>query len=208
MLVPFGLLIGFLASVLPGPIHVFAVSEAMRHGFRQSLSVGLTAAVFDMVYCYIALIGTTLFYSFMEHCFGWLRLISVIVMVAVGFYLFRQARRMGSITLADPRQGRKTRNILMTLLLYISSPTLAAFWIAVAGFLAAHGVAAEDGLRPYVFSICVGAGSLIWYLAVAKYAPRLQTGFGLKLFKAVLTALAVLILGMAAWAFGRILFRF
>lgn len=204
MLGLFGLLIGFLASVMPGPINVLAISQAMRHGFWKSLAVGLTATLFDMLYCYAALIATTLFYSTLDRSSGWLRLVSIVVVAAVGIHLLRHARGLDSIAVAPPREARHLGLIIMTSLLYVSSPTLAAFWIAVAGFLSAHGLAAQSGVRPYVFSVCVGIGSMIWYLSIARFAPKLQTNLGLKLFKIILTILALLMFGLAILASVRL----
>jgi L-lysine exporter family protein LysE/ArgO len=203
MLIPLGLLIGFLASLPPGPINLFALSQAVRYGFWKSLSVGLTAAIFDILYCYAALIGTSLLYSLLNRWSNWLRLASVIILAAVGWRLLRQARRTGPLPLTPPAEVPSARLVGLTSLLYISSPTLAAFWIAVAGAITVHGLTTRHGIGPVAFSVSCGIGSLTWYLGLARYAPKLRTAFSPRLFKIIMAALAIALLGLAALTFAR-----
>jgi threonine/homoserine/homoserine lactone efflux protein len=208
MLIPLGLIIGFLASLPPGPINLLALSQAMNHEFRRGLAVGLTAALLDAFYCYIAVIGTSAISPLLMRWRSWLRLISVLILIGVAWHLLRQAR---SMTLEapgpPPRPMSFFRLIGLTVILYISSPTLAAFWVSVAASLAAHGLGVGRAGGPVIFAVSCGTGSLICYLGIAKYGSRLRGAMSTKVFRAVLTALAIALLGTAILALVQTLLK-
>jgi len=205
MLIPLGLLIGFLASAPPGPINLLALSQAMNHRSWRSISVGVTAALLDIFYCYAAMIGASIFSSLLNRWSAWLRLISILILIVVARHLLLQARSMTSKAFSPPAQTSFPHLIALTFVLYISSPTLAAFWISIAASIIAHGLNTQWGVGPAAFAVSCGAGSLIWYLGLAKYGSRLQRVLSPKLFKTILTALAIVLLGIALLALGRLL---
>lgn len=205
MLIPMGLLIGFLASAPPGPINLLALSLALKHGFWRSISVGLTASLLDISYCYIAMIGASLLSSLLNRWSLGLRLISVLILIVVAWRLLRQAHSMTTEPLGPPAPPSRSHLVSLTLFLYVSSPTLAAFWISIAASITAHGLATSRGIEPVVFALSCGAGSLIWFLGVAKYGSKLQSILSPKLFKIILTTLALALFGIAILAIGRFL---
>jgi threonine/homoserine/homoserine lactone efflux protein len=207
MLIPLGLIIGFLASLPPGPINLLALSQAMNHEFRRGLAVGLTAALLDASYCYIAMIGTSAISPLLMRWRSWLRLISILILIGVAWHLFRQARSVTLEAPGPPRPMSFFRLIGLTLILYVSSPTLAAFWVSVAASLTAHGLGVGPAGGPVIFALSCGTGSLICYLGIAKYGSRLRGAMSTKVFRAAMTALAIALLGIAILALVQTLLK-
>jgi threonine/homoserine/homoserine lactone efflux protein len=203
MLILIGLAVGFFASLPPGPINIFAISKALRGGFWKSLPVGLTAALLDVIYCYAALIATSLLVSWLDRWSIWLRLAGAAVLVAVSIHLFRQARSLVPQDIHLKRKAARMPAIAWTLIMYVSSPTLLAFWVAVAAAMMSQGLTRHPGSQPALFSISCGAGSFIWYFSVARFGSRLQSVVSGRMFRTILTLLAALLLAIALLAVGR-----
>jgi L-lysine exporter family protein LysE/ArgO len=102
MVVILGLLVGFLASLPPGPINIFSLSQALRFEFRKSVSVRLTVSVLDTIYCYAATIFSSLMVSLLDRWPPSLRLAASIVLVRASSCLIRQAR---AHRIHQPRPG-------------------------------------------------------------------------------------------------------
>jgi threonine/homoserine/homoserine lactone efflux protein len=200
MLIPIGLIIGFVASLPPGPINLLAMSQAMNHEFRRSLAVGSTAALLDAIYCYAAMIGASAVSSLLVSWRVGIRLISALILIGVARHLLLQARSLTSEAPRPPRPMSFLRLIGLTLALYVSSPTLAAFWVSVAASITAHGLGARQPGGPMLFPLSCGAGSLICYLGVARYGSRLRRAMNTKVFRVVLTTLAIALVGTAVLA--------
>jgi L-lysine exporter family protein LysE/ArgO len=197
MLILAGLVIGFLASVPPGPINLLALSQALNHEFRRSLAVGSTAALLDFFYCYAAMIGASAVSSFLMSGRTWIRLVGVLVLIAVARHLLLQARSVTSKASHPPRSMSFLRLIGLAFTLYVSSPTLAAFWVSIAAFITAHGLGARQPGGPLIFALSCGAGSCICYMGIARYGSRLRKALNPRIFRMVQTVLAIALIGMA-----------
>lgn len=201
MLVILGLLVGFVASVPPGPINIFSISQALRFGFWKSVSIRLTVSVLDAIYCYICVVFASLVTSLLDRWSLVLRLAGSIVMVVAGLYLLRQAqtRRIKGLNLSN-RQLRRGHPATLTFMLYVSSPTLPAFWLTIAAIFTSHGLVTHHGIKPIILALSCGAGSLVYYTLVAKLGSKLQKVMKPKFFDIAYTIMGIVLLGIAAFA--------
>jgi len=204
MLVLLGLLVGFVASLPPGPINLFSFSQALRFGFWKSISIRLTVAVLDAVYCYAFIVFTSYLTSFLDRWVFVLRLVGSLVMVVAGLYLLRLARthRLQRLDLSTP-PPRRGSPAALTFMLYVSSPTLPVFWLTVATIFTSHGVVTHHGIKPVLLAISCGLGSLVYYMIVAKLGEKLQTMMKPRFFEMAYAILAIVLFLLAAIAGGR-----
>ena len=84
-------------------------------------------------------------------------------------------------------------------MLYISSPTLPAFWLTVATLFTSHGLVTHKGVKPVLLALSCGLGSLVYYMLMAKLGSRLQTIMRPKFFETAYTIMGVVLLGIATF---------
>jgi L-lysine exporter family protein LysE/ArgO len=200
MIVILGILVGFFASVPPGPINLFSLSQALRFGFWKSVSIRLTVSVLDAIYCYAATIFSSLLTSLLDRWSLGLRLAGSIIVALAGLYLLRQARTRSihplDLSARPPRRGSP---VLLTFMLYVSSPSLPAFWLTVATLFISHGLVTNTGIQPVLLALSCGSGSLVYYMLMAKLGSRLQTVMRPKFFETAYTIMGIVLLGIAVF---------
>ncbi|MGQ9673724.1 MAG: LysE family transporter [Candidatus Aminicenantales bacterium] len=204
MLVLLGLLVGFVASLPPGPINLFSISQALTFGFWKSISIRLTVSVMDAIYCYLFVMFTAYVASFLDRWIFVLRLMGSTVMAIAGLYLLRLARthRIRGVELSR-RQLRRGGPAALTFMLYVSSPTLPVFWVTVATIFTSHGLVTHHGVKPILLALSCGAGSLVYYMLVARLGSKLQTVMKPKFFERAYTILGIVLLSLAAFTLIR-----
>ncbi len=176
-----GLLVGFFASLPPGPINLYSISQALRFGFWKSVSIRFTVSVLDAIYCYICIVFTSLLVSFLNRWAFILRFAGAAAILAAGLHLLHLARSHRSLGLGLPLNNngpnssrRLSHPILFTFLMYVSSPTLPFFWLAIGAIFTSHGLVTHHGLKPILFGLACGSGSLIYYMLIARLGTQLQ----------------------------------
>jgi len=197
MFVLFGILIGFAAAIPLGPVNVFVVSQTLKHDFFHGLLAGITTSVMDFVYCLIALVG---FFNISIDPAPYLPVmkgIATVLLVIIGYRLIRQSGKIEIPAVQEKQVIKPTRPIVGVLALYISNPTLYAFWIAIAGTATAHHIVTNRGWMPIVFAFSCSLGSLLWYLVLVRYVSKHQDKIRPSTFQKILV-----VMGIALIAFG------
>jgi L-lysine exporter family protein LysE/ArgO len=199
MFVLFGILIGFAAAIPLGPVNVFVVSQTLRHDFFHGLLAGITTSVMDFVYCLIALVG---FFNISIDPAPYLPVmkgIATVLLVIIGYRLIRQSRKMEIPAVQEKQVIKPTRPIVGVLALYISNPTLYAFWIAIAGTATAHHIVTNRGWMPIVFAFSCSLGSLLWYLVLVRYVSKHQDKIRPSTFQKVLVVMGIALIGFGLY---------
>ncbi len=209
-----GLLIGFLASVPPGPINIYSISQALRFGFWKSVSIRLTVAVLDSLYCFLSVVFTSLLVSLLDRWAFTLRLAGSAAITIAGLHLLHLARSHRALGLGLPNKNevaapqRLSHPILFTFLMYVSSPTLPVFWLTVAALVTSHGLVTHHGLKPVLFGFACGSGSLGYYMVIARIGAQLQKKMKPKFFEIAYMVMASVLFLLAAFSLaGFFLFR-
>jgi len=197
MFVLFGILIGFAAAIPLGPVNLFVVSQTLKRDYFHGLLAGITTSVLDFVYCLVALVGFFHISINPAPYLPALKGLATVLLVIIGCRLIRQSRKMEIPTVQEKQVILSTRPIVGVLALYISNPTLYAFWIAIAGTATAHHLVTNKGWVPIVFAFSCSLGSLMWYLVLVRYVSKHQHKIRLSAFQK-----ALLIMGIALIGFG------
>ena len=199
MFVLFGILIGFAAAIPLGPVNVFVVSQTLKHDYFHGLLAGITTSVMDFVYCLIALVG---FFNISIDPAPYLPImkgVATVLLVIIGYRLIRQSRKMEIPAVQEKQVIKPTRPIVGVLALYISNPTLYAFWIAIAGTATAHHIVTNRGWMPIVFAFSCSLGSLLWYLVLVRYVSKHQQKIRLSTFQKILVVMGVALIGFGLY---------
>ena len=204
MFILLGLFIGFVAAIPLGPVNVFVVSQTLKHDFFHGFLAGLTTSIMDTVYCLVALVGLSRFTFNPTPYIGWMKGGATILLIGLGWRLIRQARKAESPALEENPLIKSSRPIIGVVLLYISNPTLYAFWIAAAGTATAHHVVSNRGWIPVLFALACGLGSMIWYLLLVRYVAKHQDKIRPATFKKILIIMGIVLIGFGIYTFGTI----
>lgn len=204
MFILFGLVIGFAAAIPLGPVNVFVVSQTFKHDFVHGLMAGLTTAVMDAIYCLIALVGFFHFKFNLAPYIGWMKGAATLLLVGLGIRLIRGAAKADVPGISEKKPIKSSRPVFGVILLYLSNPTIYAFWIAVAGFATAHDLVTNTGWTPVVFAIACGLGSMIWYLLLVRYVAKHQEKIKPSAMRRLLLFMGIALIGFGLYTFARI----
>jgi len=204
MFILFGLLIGFAAAIPLGPVNVFIVSQTLKHDYVHGLMAGLTTAAMDALYCLVALVGFFHFHFNLAPYAGWIKGAATILLIGLGVRLIRQAAKTDQPVLQEKRTIKPSRPVLGVILLYLSNPTIYAFWIAVAGTVTAHRLVAPTGWPPIGFAIACGVGAVLWYLLLVRYVAKNQNRIKPAMFRKLLIIMGIALIGFGLYTFATI----
>lgn len=206
MIILLGLLIGFLASVPLGPVSTFAVSRALKHDFLHGLLIGLTASFLDIIYCFIALEGISYTTLILIKLTPLLKFIGALILTIISIRLIHQSKDFNRTKFRQKRVSAYSPPMVVALLLYVSNPSLYAFWLAIAGLVTAHQWLSHGGWRPVVFSLSCGFGSATWYFILTKYVSKYHHQLKPKILRKILTGSAIILIGFALFSLITIFF--
>ncbi|MCL5033491.1 MAG: LysE family translocator [Bacteroidetes bacterium] len=162
-----GLIVGMIISIPLGPINVAVISKGFKQGFKSAFAVGLGASAMDFLYCGATMLGL----SAIVHRIEVNAIFQIIGFLLLAYLGIRdvttkvESFRYESIV---PRAGRFHSAFLVGVFMYVSNPTLVAFWIMLSGIIQSSGMLATgmDGVA--LFALGVGSGTAFWYYLLLK----------------------------------------
>ncbi len=162
-----GLLIGIIISIPIGPINVTVISKGFKQGFGSAFAVGLGASIMDFFYCAATMVGLSAIVHKIE--------VNVIFQV-IGFLLLLYLGIRDITTKVEvfryenyvPQNGRFHSAFLVGVFMYISNPTLVAFWITLSGVIQSSGTIITGITQGALFALGVGSGTALWYYSLLK----------------------------------------
>ena len=192
MFIILGFFIGCIASIPIGPLNLFAITQVMKRDFLHGYLVGLTAAVLDTVYCYMALLGMSHLTGNVNFLSPYLKGIAVIVLFGIGIRMLIQAKNFEKIRTRTSTKAVH-RPILTAFLLYTTNPALYAFWFAVAGTITAHHLIRYPVWQAPFFALSVGTGAAAWYFLLTKHVAKYHHQFKTSTFKKIFYVIALVL---------------
>lgn len=204
MFIVIGLVIGFAAAIPLGPVNVFIVSQTLKHDYVHGLMAGLTTAVMDAIYCCVALVGFFHLRVDLAPYTGWMKGAATVLLVGLGVRLIGQSSRTEPPLVREKRAIKPSRPILGVVLLYLSNPTIYAFWIAVGGTVTAHRLVTGRGWTPVAFSLSCGLGAVLWYLILLRYVAKNQDRIRPAAFRKLLLGMGLVLIGFGLYTLATI----
>jgi L-lysine exporter family protein LysE/ArgO len=195
-----GLLVGFIAAIPIGPINVFAITQTMKRDFLHGLLVGLTSALMDIVFCFIAIAGMHTLSSSIKELLPYIKLFGIVVILFIASRLIHQARHFDKEKASSQSTvSTVPRPIIGALLLYITNPGLYMFWFAVGGTVTAHHLVHPAEWSGPLFALTTGIGTTIWYIVLCRYVAKYHHQFSPRTFTQILRVTALILLGLATY---------
>jgi threonine/homoserine/homoserine lactone efflux protein len=194
-----GLFAGLVAAVPIGPIGILAVTQRCRYGFRRGYSGALASSAMEVVYSLVAVEAAAFVNAIIIRYSAFLKIAGTVVLVIVGVGIIRQARTFNPEVLFKGRVKRELHPILATLLLYVSSPTLPAFWLATGALVVAHGWVERGRPSAVLFALACGAGSALWYFILLRLILRTPEKLKVHVFRTIFLVLGILLIVLAVF---------
>ncbi len=162
-----GGLIGLVVSIPIGPINVTVISKGFKQGFKNAFAVGLGASAMDFLYSGASMLGLSAIVHKIE--------VNVIFQI-IGFLLLLYLGIRDVTTKVEsfryenfvPKNGRFHSAFLVGVFMYISNPTLVAFWITLSGMIQSSGTIVNSLGDGMFFALGVGSGTALWYYSLLK----------------------------------------
>lgn len=162
-----GLIIGIVISIPIGPINVNVISRGLKQGFSNAFAVGLGASAMDFFYCGATMLGLSAIVHKIE--------VNVIFQ-AIGFLLLLYLGIRDITTKVESfhyenylqQNGKFHSAFLVGVFMYVSNPTLVAFWITLSGIIQSTGTIINGFADVASFALGVGAGTALWYYSLLK----------------------------------------
>jgi len=195
-----GLIIGFVAAIPIGPINVYAISQTLKRDFIHGLLVGITSALMDVMFCFAVLTG-------MRHLLMQLQALTLhfkgmgsLLLILIAVRLIFQAS-----TTTNKREPDEAithhKPVITTVLMYITNPSLYAFWIGIGSMVSAHTFITQRGFDPLLFSLACGMGTILWYFALVRYVWKRHHRLGDATIRKLLYITAGLLIAIAGYLF-------
>ena len=195
-----GYLIGFFASIPIGPINLLALSQALKRGFVHGFSVGLVGGLCVSLYCFAASYGLSFIPFNLKPLIPYGKALAVFILVILSIRLFRSANDYRP---TDPKPEKSSAHspIIAAFLLFMTNPSIYAFWLAVVGFAGTHRLIHPDDHSYFVFAISCGAGAITWFLIITRYAAKYHHQFTPRTFKYIFNFMGICLIGFALYTF-------
>jgi len=162
-----GTITGIVISIPIGPINVTVISKGFKQGFSNAFAVGLGASAMDFFYCTAAMLGLSAFVHRLE--------VNIIFQI-IGFILLLYLGIRDVTTKIEtfnyenivPKNGKFHSAFLVGVFMYISNPTLVAFWITLSGIVQSSDSIIRNVGEGILFAVGVGTGTAVWYYSLLK----------------------------------------
>ena len=210
MFILLGIFFGLMASVPLGPVNFFVVSQALKRDFLHGLMAGLTAALLDATFCFVALAG---FFRVKLHLppysMSVLKAAAAVIILLLARKLMRDSRTFDIPQDRDKIPSASPKPIIGVILLYVTNPTLYMYWIFVAGAVSGHNLLGQNLVRygtwtAVGFALTVGLTSLGWYLGLVRFVSYHQRRIRQETFRKILYYLGLALVGFAIYTLASV----
>lgn len=199
MYILLGILIGFVAAIPLGPVNVFIISQALKRDFLHGFLAGVTAAILDIGYCLVAILGIAQVTYNLNKLLPVMKVFAALLLTFLGYRLYVQSKTYHETKPSNKMTSFSPRPMLGVVLLYVTNPSLYIFWLGTAGFVTSHFFVAQRGKTPVLFAIACGIGGVVWYFILTRYVATHHHQFKPRTFQRIFLFLAIILFVFAAY---------
>lgn len=204
-----GLFIGLLSSAPMGPVGMLCIQRTLNDGRQHGLVTGLGAAVGDVIYALITLVGALglgFIADYLEEHQAPFQIGGSIILIVFGYYVFNQ-NPSRSITKLEKTELSFGKVFVTSLALTLSNIGMLFLYMAL--FARFKLI---DSSESFIFNLAIipaiGIGALLWWVFITYVVNKLRNKFnprGLKVFNKVIGSILMFI-GLVGVASGIYLF--
>lgn len=174
-----GFLIGLIASMPVGAVAIMSVQRTMNNGLWAGFSIGMGAALGDVLYASIAGFGVTFIRDFLITNRVWLSVGGGIFLLFIGYKIFasdtvKQIRSKKRLS-----KRRMANDFFSSLFLALSNPiTILGF----TGFFASFGIISEETTLFHILILLLGIfiGATSWWFSISLIVNKFKSKVSLR----------------------------
>jgi threonine/homoserine/homoserine lactone efflux protein len=173
-----GAIVGFLASIPLGPVGVLCIQRTINKGKTSGLFSGLGAAVVDMLYAVVAVLGLSFIIKFIEEQAVYFQFVGGFVLLFLGIRIF-YTNPVHQIRKHRRKKSNLVEDFLSVVVLTLSNPLAVFLFIAAfagIGIVAANKAWFNSGL----LILGVFMGATLWWLLLTRTVNAFRKKFRLK----------------------------
>lgn len=171
-----GMIIGIIASAPMGPVGVLTVQRTLNKGRWYGFFTGLGAAVSDLIYAAISLVGMSVVMDFVEnpHNVFWFRLIGSCLLALFGIYTFVSDPTRG-MHVSGRQRGTLLHNGLTGFIVTFSNPLIIFLFMAMMARF--DFVVPEHYWEQAIGYLAILGGALLWWFCLTGVVDKVRARF-------------------------------
>lgn len=170
-----GLIIGIIASAPMGPVGVLTVQRTLNKGRWYGFVTGIGAAISDILYAAISLVGISLVMDFIEkpRNMFWLKLIGSVMLFIFGLYTFLS--HPGKVKHVQGKRGSLMHNGFTGFLVTLSNPLIIFLFIALMARF--DFVISRNYFAQGIGYMAIFGGAMIWWFSLTAIIDKVRNRF-------------------------------
>ena len=171
-----GLIVGILASAPMGPVGVLTIQRTLNKGRWFGMVTGLGAAISDIIYAAISLLGMSFVMDFIENprTMFWFKVISGILLMAFGIYTYL-SNPTQNMRPANHKKGSLMHNGITGFLVTFSNPLIILLFITLMARF--DFVVPEHYWEQSLGYLAIFAGALLWWFGLTTIIDKARSKF-------------------------------
>ena len=171
-----GLIVGILASAPMGPVGVLTLQRTLNKGRWFGMVTGLGAAVSDIIYAAVSLLGMSFVMDFIENPRNmfWFKVIGGILLMLFGIYTYL-SNPTENLRPTSQNKGSLMHNGITGFLVTFSNPLIILLFIALMARF--EFVVPEHYVEQGVGYLAIFGGALIWWFGLTYLIDKLRSKF-------------------------------
>lgn len=171
-----GLIVGILASAPMGPVGVLTIQRTLNKGRWFGMVTGLGAAVSDIIYAAVSLLGMSFVMDFIENPRNmfWFKVIGGILLMLFGIYTYL-SNPTENLRPTSQNKGSLMHNGITGFLVTFSNPLIILLFIALMARF--EFVVPEHYVEQGVGYLAIFGGALIWWFSLTYLIDKLRSKF-------------------------------
>lgn len=171
-----GYVTSLIGTLIPGGLNATAMEITVSKGKKAGLLFGAGAAIVEMVYIRLTLIGIAFFVKH-KLLFDILEWVMALLFFAAGVYIF--VRSFGKVIKKKVKKARKgngnTHALLLGMALKAINPAQIGFWIFWSTYLISQNLLKPEPVHYTVFVLGLGSATFTGYALYVYFGEYLQT---------------------------------
>lgn len=190
-----GTIVGFVISIPPGPVTATIVAQSLRSGYRRLVPFVIGVSLCEIAYALAAVVGASIISGLLMDI---LNAVGVILLLGLGIrYTFFDINH-----LPVQRPLSVAGGFALGLIMPLSTPTLGASYVAIAGILYSTNVLGNNVVLHSAFAVGAGVGTIMWLSVIGMTFEKLRQTSGANLVRTTMRCAGVSLL-VAAIVVGK-----
>ena len=192
-----GLLIGLFASMPVGALAVLSIQKTMNGGLSSGFVIGLAAAIVDLFYATVAVLGLSIIKDFMLRHELTLGIIGSLFLVFSGIKIYRSDTIKQYKNRGDISRVKLANDFASSILIAASNPVTI---IGFGSFFASFGISSMVTTKfdVFVFLLFLFLGACLWWFTLSFIVNKFRNRIRLRFLVIInrITGVVVFIMGL------------